>query len=126
MTSNTALPVCYITSGLNYFRGYYISGQKHISGSIEDINKPLRTFLYFYDNKIEVLEEEKLQRQEPRASSSTSLPVSFMIVSRFLIRMLHIAPKITHNTIDLFMVSDAVLAGGQIALKLKLNIRGPM
>ena len=105
------------------FSRLFISEQKHISGFIEDINKPLRTFLYFYDDKIEFLEKEKLQRQEPRASSSTRLPVSFMIVSRFLIGMLHIAPKITHNTIDLFMVSDAVLAGGQIALKLKLNER---
>ena len=105
------------------FSRLFISEQKHISGSIEAINKPLRTFLYFYDNKIEFWEKEKLSRQEPRASSSTSLPVSFMIVGRFLIGMLHIAPKITCNTIDLFMVSDAVLAGGQIGLKLKLNVR---
>ena len=88
------------------FSRLFISEQKHISDSIEAINKSLRTFLYFYDDKINFLvEKEKLQRQEPRASSSTSLPVSFMIVSRFLIGMLHIAPKITRITIDLFIVS---------------------
>ena len=87
------------------FSRLFISEQKHISGSIEAINKPLRTFLYFYDNKIEFLDKEKLQTQEPRASSSTSLPVSFMIVGRFFMDMLHIAPKITRITIDLFIVS---------------------
>ena len=98
--------------GLLFLR-LFISEQKHISGSIESINKPLRTLLYFYDHKIEFLEKEKLQRQEPRTSSSTSLPVSFIIVGRFVIGMLHIAPKMTCNTIDPFMVSDAILAGGK-------------